>query len=291
MNGKLINELDDPALNPRHKLRGNAITTAEIARLYFEDGLPIKKVANKVGIGHTAVARRLRAAGLNLRPGKGGGPRPKVPLDRLVSMYFSDELSTSQIGEIVGLTAETIRIRLRNAGHELRQNVPARQMRAWRMNDVERRLAFGGYDRIAEQAVSKQRNAPFRKHMPKSEKALFDMLAERGISDLTQQRAVGIYNMDFATPTIGIEVIGGRNKPQGFASSAERIYFILKSGFHLIELLYREPLDPLKKLACDEVVAFLKRAETLPPFIREYRMIGGSGQLLAVFQVNLDNRT
>ena len=208
MNRKINNITDDPASNPRHHLRRCATTTAEIANLYFEQRLPIKKIGDQLGISHTSVASRLKRAGYTLRPGR-GGPKPKVSTDVLASMYFTDMLSTNEIAERVGLHGETIRQRLRAAGHTLRNNVAARDMRAWRMSDVERRLTFGGANRASQQALTKERNALRRKNVPPNETMLLDRLNQRGIFELTQQKAIGIYNMDFATSSVGIEIIGG----------------------------------------------------------------------------------
>src|SRR5882724_4312219 len=288
MDREMLNNTDDPLLNPRHKLRQHQVDTAELARLYFEERLPVKKIGDKLGISAASVWDRLMRAGFKLRKHR-GGPVAKASVAELSKLYFDDGLSANQVGEKVGIGGETVRKRLRNAGFTLRPVTEARNLRAWRMGDVERRLTFSGDSRMERQALSKQQRAQFRRKLPPGETKLLNLLQARGLTDLTAQKAVGIYNMDFATDTIGIEVIGGRYKPTGFASSAERIYHILKSEFHLIELLYREPLDPFEEIACDQMIAFFESTKLLPPSIREYRMIGGSGQLMAIFQINLDN--
>jgi hypothetical protein len=157
--------------------------------------------------------------------------------------------STNEIGAKFGLKGETIRKRLRGAGQKLRESVQARQMKAWRMDPTERRKLFGGAGRSQQQAITKERNASARKKMPLGERLILVGLNRRGVFELIQQRAVGLYNMDFASGSVGIEIIGGRNNSQGFASSAERIYLSLSLVSTLSNCSIRNPLIHSKRPA------------------------------------------
>jgi len=291
MDSEVLNFLDDPLRNPRYHLRKFKVATAELARLYFEEGLPVKKIGDMFGMGELSVAQRLKNAGFTLRQ-RQGGRRPSVPLSELERLYFTEKMSANEVGTTVGLDGETVRKRLRNAGHALRKPIEGRDLAAWRMSDVKRRATYGGTHRMERHAMAKERRSQHRSKVPENERILLQFLTARGLTECVQQRAVGIYNVDFATPTVAIEVVGGRRKGSaraGLASTAERIYAILHAGFRMIEILHREPVDPLQEGAADEVISFIEHTKTLPPSIREYRMVGGAGQLLAVFKVDLNN--
>jgi very-short-patch-repair endonuclease len=108
------------------------------------------------------------------------------------------------------------------------------------------------------------------------ERLMSSLLRERGI-ETTPQVAVGPYNVDLATDTVAVEILGGSwhlDKP----GHPERIRYLLNAGWHLVFVWVDVRRFPLGEAAADYVVAFVNEVRGCPPSISQYRVIRGDGR-------------
>ena len=278
--------------SPRHRCEWR---TEEIARLYFDENLSPSAISQRIGMSIPGIGKRLRKAGYVLRKGSAAlkgrhFPKFTIPTETLRHLYFDELLSVELVARRVGMHFGSVRTRLLNAGYKLRQRSEAHKHRLYHMTALDRReIWYGGRRHSFKKALAWEHGAIGKPPTAESEIKLLEMLNQRGINNLVRQKAVGPYNVDFASDAIAVEIIWTRRQCSHYASTAERIYYILKCGFHMIEILIRESWDPLQNGAVDQVIAFFDSTKSLPSIQREYRMVGGAGQLLAVFQIEVNN--
>src|SRR5437867_2278916 len=96
------------------------IDAREIVRLYVEDGLRGRAIAQRIGCSDAVVYQRLQEAGVS-RPRK-----KSLPRDEVLSLY-RDGWSACRIGERFGVAGPTVTARLREWGVRVRGQVEARQ--------------------------------------------------------------------------------------------------------------------------------------------------------------------
>lgn len=112
------------------------VPLSTLAHLYRCAGLSTYRIAELTGLDRQRVTRRLRRAGVPLRPRGAGGARPGTrrpdPPDLaaiLAELYVTQRLSTPEIGRLLGIPDRTVRDRLRRYG------IPARTRGGWQRED------------------------------------------------------------------------------------------------------------------------------------------------------------
>jgi hypothetical protein len=112
------------------------VPLAGLAHLYLCAGLSTYRIAQLTGLDRQRVTRRLRRAGVPLRPRGAGGSRPQArrpdPPDMatvLTELYVTQRLSTPEIGKLLGIPERRVRDRLRRYG------IPARTRGGWQRED------------------------------------------------------------------------------------------------------------------------------------------------------------
>lgn len=131
--------------------------------------------------------------------------------------------------------------------------------------------------------------AIFKKGTPnisKYETMLFDILRNKGLNPI-QQFPLGIYNCDFAFPSVIVEIFGGHWHWSGthLAIIEERTRYILNSGYHLLMFAVNN-ISPFSERIADYIVSFLNFASTNPTATREYRMIWRAGEIVTSGTLN-----
>lgn len=86
----------------------------------YRDGKSTTKLAANYGLSPKTVARRLRAAGVELRPSGGRWCSWKLLDDGLMARRYLEGESTTQLAARFGVSAPTIARHLKAAGVELR---------------------------------------------------------------------------------------------------------------------------------------------------------------------------
>lgn len=83
---------------------------SDIVDLYQREELTLKQIAERYGLTYQRIHQILQSAGVEFRP-RNRGPRPpeidKVTLERL---YVTERLSAREIGERLGIPAESVRL-------------------------------------------------------------------------------------------------------------------------------------------------------------------------------------
>lgn len=115
---------DDPAAvaDGAHTGQDASPSAGHLAHLYLCLGLSTHRIAEQTGISRPRVTRRLRQAGVDVRPRGAGRARPPAggeprELARLITtLYERARLNSREIAELTGIPERTIRDRLRRYG-------------------------------------------------------------------------------------------------------------------------------------------------------------------------------
>ena len=109
---------------------------SRLAHLYLCEGLSTYRIAQLTGLDRQRVTRRLRRAGVPLRPRGAGGTRPERrrgdPPDLagiLAELYIHQRLTIAEAAAVVGMPARTVDDRLRRYG------IQARTRGGWERED------------------------------------------------------------------------------------------------------------------------------------------------------------
>lgn len=214
----------------------------------------------------------------------------KIPIDMddLVRRYDGGE-SEQALAKSLGVDRGTIRARLLEAGAQIRGRGDANRLRMSRTTAEERarfttaahdavRGSTRSFDDLATRARGiEQRGATWTNASP-AEIQFADMLRDAGL-DVINQKAVGPYNVDVATGTVAVEILGGswhRSK-----SHRERLRYILDAGWDVVYIWVDGRRYPLTRVAAEYVIAHRQFRDRHPAVPRCYRVIRGSGQFVA----------
>ena len=112
------------------------------------------------------------------------------------------------------------------------------------------------------------------------EQLLAQLLEERDMLPIPQ-KAIGKYNVDMAAAeSVAVEVLGG-NWHSAKRTHAVRTPQILDAGWHLIMVWNQKGTGPITAGAADYIATFCEEIRWHPALVRQYRVIGGGGELLA----------
>lgn len=204
----------------------------------------------------------------------------------LVQRYIDGE-SVKGLAESLGVSREWVTGTLTRLGVQTRGRSEAMYTRMARTSPEERsRLAAAAHDAIrgttpsdatVEAAARRRERKGFGKRSP-AELELSKMLRAQGL-DVIHEKAVGRYNVDLATGSIAVEILGGswhRTKRHG-----KRLRYLLDRGWDVIYIWIDSIYHPLSPGAAEYVVTHLQFRERNPSVPRCYRVIRGAGQFIA----------
>ena len=125
----------------------------------------------------------------------------------------------------------------------------------------------------------------------KYEISLREMLTAAGVETIPQQ-AVGPYNCDLGAFPIAVEVFGGNWHFFGTHASRapERLRYFLDRGWSVVMVVVSRD-NPLDQGGADYCRTFIEQTRSNPTARREYRMIRGTGELLASGYLDGDHIT
>jgi transposase len=210
-------------------------------------------------------------------------------LDDLVRLNESGK-TTKEIAVIYGVHVNTVRRWFSRNGLAAR-----RDLGGSRGLSAERRREIGLKITKAQMGKRRSLTAKIRKaetcerlqlHISPVETLLADMLRERGIP-LIQQKAIGPYNVDIATGAVAVEVFGGgwhNTRREG-----ERLRYLFDRGWDVVIIWVDARNAPLTPAAAEYVISHLQFRKSNPTAPRCYRVIRGTGQLLATGSANSDD--
>lgn len=116
-------------------------------------------------------------------------------------------------------------------------------------------------------------------------------LLERGLV-FEPQVPVDKYNLDLALAPVAVEIHVTPQSPlyRTGRGALDRIEYLTNRGWHVI-YVWVTKAHFLSPQAADDVIAFYERAKADPSTVGEYRVIRGSGELVAVGRGDLDGVT
>lgn len=126
----------------RYARNGLHLDLAEIVRLYFEEQLTLREVAERLGVCRDTVRKRLLAAGYKLRK-RGEARRLREPsftdtdLAEMVRLYCEEEQSSMEIASQYNCSDAVVRKYLKRHGVRLRTFKEAQALR--RKKEIERK--------------------------------------------------------------------------------------------------------------------------------------------------------
>jgi very-short-patch-repair endonuclease len=163
-------------------------------------------------------------------------------------------------------------------------------------NVVEMRLTIAHIPRRGVSAANRIRFTNPIKRAITTRKAHFSMgrgenevcalLEARGYKPL-QQAIIDRYNIDLLLPAVVVEVHWQTGHPFYRAHDRKRLEYLTNSGWNVI-YIWVTPPHPLTDTAADYIVAFQKQTRGNPSGIGEYRVIRGTGELVASGRGNIN---
>ena len=206
---------------------------------------------------------------------------PTPDLDDLVRLNQSGK-TTKEIAVIYGVHVITVRRWFKRNGLVVRQDLGgSHQLSPERRRAVITRAAKANTGRKRSDAAkeAKARTCELRQtHISPLETELADMLRARGIA-VTQQKAVGPYNVDIASGSVAVEVFGG-----GWHNThrdGKRLRYLLDRGWSTVVVWVDAQRYPLTVGAAEYVIAHLELSERDPAAASGYRVVWGTGQVLS----------
>lgn len=214
--------------------------------------------------------------------------RIPIDMDDLVRRYTGGE-SEQALAKAFGVDRGTIRARLLKAGVQRRGSSEAAHLRMAHLTAEQRTAnASAAHDavrgttwtdeRLALKAQTIERQGANWAGTSPAELMFAGMLRDAGLTVISQ-KAVGPYNVDVATGTVAVEILGGswhRVKKHG-----ERLRYILNAGWDVIYIWVDGLNYPLGLGAAEYVLAHLEFRDGHPAAPRCYRVIRGSGEFVA----------
>lgn len=223
-------------------------------------------------------------------------------LQHFLDRYVAGE-SEKKLSEEIGVGRGVFRRRLLKAGITPRSYHAAQKL-AWasRTDPVERAKVYAAAHaavRGTKKTTTALANAAAGREaacsgVSAAENIMVDLLRESGISDITQQKAVGVYNVDIALNEfpIAVEIFSGGWHSSGrhFARHIKRFRYLLDQGWCAVVIWVDGRRYPLDIRAAEYVVSLTKRFSTDNPPCRAYRVISGDGETLPPRKSHLNTR-
>ena len=242
-------------------------------------GVLLKTLAQELHVSTDALSRHIRQRGVEI-PKTGKKPfKYSLPKKEIVAMYQAGA-SEKAIAEKFGCSRTIIRPILVHAGIPLRSKSEASKLR-YRNTTKEYRQALtaaaheavkGSITRkqALARAISREQSGN-ESHLGDGEAEIAQRLDELGIV-YVRQKAVDIYNVDFAVGSVAVEVTCGTVKYRGGNTKEnKRIKKLLECGYNPVCIEFRQKEAILRCL--DDVVSHIQEARRCPPFGREYWVI------------------
>ena len=98
------------------------ITREELYRLYWEEGLSIRKIAKKLGVGKSTIEYWLKKYKISRRPPKENNKLKNLTKDELYDLYWNRGLSIGEIAKMFGVGKSAIRSKMLKLGIARRNN-------------------------------------------------------------------------------------------------------------------------------------------------------------------------
>lgn len=224
-------------------------TKDDLTKLYHEDNLPVKTIAQRFNVGSTTMFRLFAKLGIDRR--KVGQPKENRPSnEELRKLYVDDLLGSSELSKMFDCHFVTILKWLREANVTIRNTSEAQKV-CMSKRTYEEKLKFSEASRNTEgfKKQSPEKRIKYANTMQKNcklskyEKIFLDELNKNGIETIPQY-AIYIFNIDFAIPDLklAIEVDGGNwhsTSKKKIESDTKKEKYLSKIGWIVLRIKTR----------------------------------------------------
>lgn len=271
----------------------SARKVANLCRRY-ESGEPVGRLASELGVTDKVVKRILKERSVTLR-----GARDVYALRRgfddaqiaaIHARYMAGE-STVDLANDIGCHSSTLRNTFKRKGLQVRSFSEMQHVLyakrtpedVAKITAAANAAARGRRATLAERcrrALTKERS-PGR--MTKAEAALHAELEAIGLP-IQRERACGPYNIDFAIGhAVAVECFGGGWHASGrhAARHEKRCRYLLDAGWHVVLVWVDGRRSGPAIHALEHVISQLQRASRDPAALRQYRVVGSDGEVVA----------
>ena len=244
-------------------------------------GDTIKAVAQKFGVSPDALSRNIRKRGVQIPRPQYTPDRTFVPVQEIITMYEQGQ-SEYAIARHFGCSRNVIRRHLRRANIPIRHcrdaalfryresTKESRQQLTFAARKAWEKKGFFTRQELLAAAQKREKSGNFD-HVGPGETEFAAFLDNLGIT-YTAQKAIDIYNADFAIGTVAVELTCGTVKYRGGdATQNKRIKKFLECGYKPILVEFSDAR--VIPLYLHNIVAIIQEASSLPSFERQYWMI------------------
>lgn len=260
---------------------------------YYESGMPCQEIANIFGCCWATLRRRLDKLGIPDRR------RITIDTDEVISLFQSD-MSVKAISKKLGCDTGFVRRTLTKHGIATRTRSEAMFLRMSKTTEEERirlttnahnavRGSKRSFEDLCKRSKGVERTLP---NVSRTEVILKNWIEERGFS-ITQQKSVGIYNIDIAFNKfpIAVEVYAAGWHASGsrIASHEERTKYLLDSGYTVIIVAVDARRHPLEIGAVEYIIAIIQQMSSSKSPISKYHVIWGNGDTCTRFKIDFEN--
>jgi len=108
--------------------------------------------------------------------------------------------------------------------------------------------------------------------------------------DTIINKAIGPYNADIGAGSVAVEIFGGTWHGGGRPAEIfpKRSRYILDAGWHLV-IVWITKFFAFTENGANHIISFIEETSRNESAVREYRVIGGDGQLLASQRGDFDD--
>lgn len=216
---------------------------------------------------------------------------PKIHIsnfDDILCRYQAGE-SENKLASELGVSRQVVRRHLLESGIQPRGRSEAELIKWQRMTPEQRdRQVAAAHIAARGRTVSWEEKCRRAKALEgydylivPVETELAEFLRSRGL-DVTQQKAVGAYNIDVAInlPTVAVEVFGGQwhTCAEHKTRHYKRVKYLLNEGWHVLIIWVDARRYPISVGAHKYIISFTEELRRNPPALSEYRVILGNGE-------------
>lgn len=259
--------------------RKTSATLIDNAIILMHEGITLREIAKRVGVGIRTIAGFIRARGVIIPPSAGKYPK-QLPDNQIIADYESG-ISELELSKKYGIARTGIRPRLIKAGVHIRNGSEAnlvsasrttfenRQQRCKAANDALRGRKQPKHGRV-KSSIGRELscNPTF---FGTGENEFAELLTERGIK-FTRQKSVDRYSLDFAIRHVAVELKfrnpGCRMRGDELRNRLEKL---LECGYCTLYVCFNS-IEDLRGNA-DYIIAHINRLNRKPPARRKYWVI------------------
>lgn len=278
----------------------------------YEQGISASSIARKYGVCSKTIVVILKNNNIRIRqPGEllkqAHTEKTIVKMnkfsEKIVSMH-NNGMSCKSIAEKTGECRDFVKRCLEYNGIKPRNRSEAMYKRMEQTSKEDRKkLAYAANEAVRNHGFKEEasiRIAKARQHMNdfigKGENTFAKWMIEKGYN-VTQQKAIGRYNIDIYCDNLAIEIHSNATHPHTHKKTIRRIKYLLNNGHNVLYIKASQGETNkktgekcrsfiLKEICADYAISFLEESKTFQDEYTEYRAIRGNGDYLCSYHMS-----